>query len=46
MLYVTALFILSILSFFVISRMDKASTADTVDLGSITDLAKPKSIQT
>ena len=31
---------------FVICRVDKASAADTVDLGSITGLVKSKSIQT
>ena len=41
-LYVTALFTLSILSFFIISQVDKASAADTLDLGSSTGLVKPK----
>ena len=40
--YITILFVLPILSFFIISRVDKASAADTVDLGSITGLVKPK----
>ena len=38
----TTLFVLPILSIFVISRADKASAANTVDLGSITGLVKPK----
>ena len=38
----TILFILSILSFFITSQVKKASAADTVDLGSITGLVKPK----
>ena len=38
---VATLFILSILSFFNMSREDKASAADTVDLGPITGLVKP-----
>ena len=41
-LYITTLFILPILSFFIISRVDKASAADTVDLDSITGLLKSK----
>ena len=41
-LHITILFILPILSFFITSRVDKASSADTVDLGSITGLVKPK----
>ena len=36
------MFVLPILSFFIISRVDKASAADTVDLGLITGLVKPK----
>ena len=41
-LYITTLFILPILSFFIVSGVDKVSAADTVDLGSITGLVKPK----
>ena len=36
------MFILSILSFFIISRVDEATAADTVGLGSIIGLVKPK----
>ena len=38
----TKLFILSMLSFFIVSRVDKTPAADTVDLDSITGLVKPK----
>ena len=41
-LYKTTLFILLILSFFIISQVDKVFVADIVDLGSITGLVKPK----
>ena len=41
-LCITALFILPILSFFIISRVDKVSAANIVDLGSITGLVKLK----
>ena len=41
-LYITTLFVLPILSFFIISRVDKASANDIADLGSITGLVKPK----
>ena len=41
-LHITILFVLPILLFFITRRVDKASAADTVDLGSITDLVKPK----
>ena len=41
-LHLIPLFVLPILSFFISSRVDKASAADTVDLGSITGLVKPK----
>ena len=41
-LHTIPLFVLPILSFFISSRVDKASAADTVDFGSITGLVKPK----
>ena len=41
-LLITTLIILSILSFFIVSRVDKAFSADTVNLGSITGLIKLK----
>ena len=41
-LYITTLFVLPILSFFIISRVDKTSAADIVGLCSITGLVKPK----
>ena len=41
-LYITTLFVLPILLFFIVSRVNKASAADIVDLGSITGLVKPK----
>ena len=41
-LYIAMLFILPLLSFFVISRVDKTPAVDTVNLSSITGLVKPK----
>ena len=41
-MYITTLFVLPISSFFIISRMDKVSAADIVDLASITGLVQLK----